>query len=160
MAPATPYSVDLGDLDPIAAMRETAGRMRRLAASWTPARFEQSYAPGKWTARQIVTHLAQTELALGTRARMALATPGYVAQPFDQDVWMTREASLDARDAAAAFVALIAMNTALYASLSDSDRQTGLIHPEYGVLTVDWIIHQSAGHQIHHLKQLEQIDAT
>ena len=32
-----------------------------------------------------------------------------------------------------------------------------LSHPEYGSLTVDWIIHQTAGHQIHHLKQLEQI---
>ena len=49
------------------------------------------------------------------------------------------------------------MNIALFASLSDADRAVSLSHPEYGSLTVDWIIHQMAGHQIHHLKQLEAI---
>ena len=43
------------------------------------------------------------------------------------------------------------MNIALFASLSDADRAIALSHPEYGSLTVDWIIHQMAGHQIHHL---------
>jgi DinB family protein len=157
VAPTTPYSAQLGDRDPIAAMRETAEYVRRLTASWTAAQFEQSYAPGKWTARQILTHLAQAELAFGTRARMALTTRDYVAQPFDQDVWMAREASLGARDATDAFLALTGMNAALYGSLSAADRQSPLMHPEYGALTVDWIIHQSAGHQIHHVKQLEQV---
>jgi hypothetical protein len=49
------------------------------------------------------------------------------------------------------------MNVALFASLSTADRQMTLSHPEYGSLTVDWIIHQLAGHQIHHLLQLEAI---
>jgi hypothetical protein len=49
------------------------------------------------------------------------------------------------------------MNIALFASLSEADRAITLSHPDYGSLTVDWIIHQMAGHQIHHLKQLEQI---
>ena len=44
------------------------------------------------------------------------------------------------------------MNIALFASLSDADRAISLSHPEYGSLTVDWIIHQMAGHQIHHLE--------
>ena len=44
-------------------------------------------------------------------------------------------------------------------SLSDADRAIALSHPEYGSLTVDWIVHQMAGHQIHHLKQLEAIAA-
>ena len=41
-----------------------------------------------------MTHLAQTELALGVRARMALATPTYTAQAFDQDAWIGRETRL------------------------------------------------------------------
>ncbi|MQA31452.1 MAG: hypothetical protein GEU82_16725 [Luteitalea sp.] len=157
MAPVTPYSAALADRDPVTAMRESAERVRVLTAAWGPENFERSYAPGKWTARQILTHLAQTELALGTRARMALSTPGYVAQPFDPDAWMLREHSLSGRDGADAFVVLNRMNAAFYGALAPADRQTPLAHPEYGALTVDWIIHQSAGHQIHHLRQLEQI---
>jgi hypothetical protein len=138
-------------------MRDSAERVRTLTAAWSPAQFERSYAPGKWSARQILTHLAQTELALGTRARMALATRNYVAQAFDQDAWMAKESSLGGRDAVDAFVALARMNAAFYGGLSPQDRETPLSHPEYGALTVDWIIHQAAGHQIHHLKQLEQL---
>ena len=85
MPPKTPYSDDLGDRDPLAAMRDTIDRIAALADAWPADRFERSYAPGKWSARQILTHLAQTEIALGTRARMALTVPEYVAQPFDQE---------------------------------------------------------------------------
>src|SRR6266496_4929739 len=153
----TPYTKDLGDKEPIAAMQASGDRYRQLLGGWTPAQFERTYAPGKWTARQILIHLAQTELALGNRARMALSTPGYVAQAFDQDRWIGRDASLGGREALEAFHAMSTMNRTMFASLGEADRGTTLSHPEYGALTVDWIIHQMAGHQIHHLKQLEQI---
>ncbi len=157
MPPSTPYSTDLGDREPLAALRDTAERIRTLTRDWTPAQFERTYARGKWTARQILTHLAQTEVALGNRARMALATPNYVAQAFDQDRWMARESAFSGREAAEALVAMSAMNRALFASLSPAERATPFSHPEYGALTVDWLIHQMAGHLIHHLKQLETI---
>ena len=151
-------------------MRGTVARIRALAAGWRSAQFARSHAPGKWDARKILTHLAQTEIALGYRARMALMTPGYAAQSFDQDRWMVIEAGgagraggsggLSGAEALEAFLGLAAMNIALFASLSDADRAVALAHPEYGSLTVDWIIHQMAGHQIHHLAQLEQIART
>jgi hypothetical protein len=157
MPPQTPYSPDLGDREPIASMRESTSRITALAGAWSPHEFERSYAPGKWPARQILTHLAQTELAFGNRMRMALATPGYVAQSFDQDAWMARESGLSGRAALDALVATNAMNRALFDSLSTADRVIAFSHPEYGALTVDWVIHQMAGHLIHHLKQLEEI---
>src|SRR5881275_2254529 len=92
MAPITPYTADLADREPIAAMRDTTARIRAVVGDWRPDQFERTYAPGKWTARQILTHLAQSEIALGYRARMALTTPGYVSQSFDQDRWMSLEA--------------------------------------------------------------------
>jgi hypothetical protein len=157
MPPQTPYTAALAGREPIAALRETPARIGALARAWAHADFERSYAPGKWSARQILTHLAQSELALGTRARFALTTPNYAAQPFDQDSWMARESTLAGPAALDAFLALAAMNTALFASLSPADRATTLSHPEYGALSVDWIVHQMAGHQLHHLRQLEAI---
>jgi hypothetical protein len=169
MPPQTPYTADLDNREPISAMRETAARIRALVGDWRPDQFDHSYAPGKWDARQILTHLAQSEVALGYRARMAITTPNYAAQSFDQDRWMSIDAGaigaggaggsgrLSGHDALDAFLGLAAMNIALFASLSDADRAVTLSHPEYGSLTVDWIMHQMAGHQIHHLKQLEKI---
>jgi hypothetical protein len=49
------------------------------------------------------------------------------------------------------------MNELFYRTLSAADRQVPLQHPEYGALSVDWVIHQTAGHQLHHLVHLEQI---
>jgi hypothetical protein len=167
MPPITPYTSDLENREPISAMRDTTARVRAIVGGWRPDQFDRSYAPGKWDARQILTHLAQSEVALGYRARMALTTPGYVAQSFDQDRWMAIEAGrsggpgepgrLSGHDALDAFLGAATMNIALFASLSEADRATSLSHPEYGSLTVDWIIHQMAGHQIHHVRQLEAI---
>ena len=154
--PQTPYSSDLDEREPLGAMNETLQRLRTLA-KWPPAQFEESYAPGKWTARQILMHLAQSEMVLGSRARLALATPNYVAQPFDQNKLMAQEPSLGGRDALDALLAFAVMNRAFFSSLTPADRAAGFSHPEYGALTVDWIVHMMAGHQIHHLEQLDTI---
>lgn len=157
MTPTTPYTAALAGRDPIAAIGDAIARVEAITATWTPADFERSYAPGKWNARQILTHLAQSELAFGTRARMALTVPGYAAQSFDQDLWMKRESGLDGRSAGNAYLSTSRMNRAFFETLSDADRSTPFSHPEYGSQTVDWILHQTAGHQRHHLKQLEEI---
>src|SRR5262249_9583252 len=117
------------------------------------------YAPGKWSARQILIHLAHSELAFGNRARMALAPPArdYVAQPFNQDAWMARESAISGREPLDAFLDPGGTNAGLDASLSRADRDLAFSHPEYGALSVDWLIHQSAGHLIHHLAQLQTI---
>jgi hypothetical protein len=141
----------------MASMRETSERIRSLTSGWSPQQFDRTYAPGKWTARQILTHLAETDMALGYRVRMALSSPGYVAQPFDQDAWIAKETRTSGADAVAAYFSLRQMNISLFASLSPADRQTAFTHPEYGAISVDWVIHQMAGHDLNHLRQLETI---
>ena len=157
MPPTTPYTADLDNREPLGAMRDTTARIRILVSGWPPDRFDRTYAPGKWTARQILTHLAETEMALGCRVRMALTTSGYAAQSFDQDSWIAKETRTSGADAAAARFALREMNLSLFSSLSEADRRTPFTHPEYGELTVDWVIHQMAGHDWNHLAQLETI---
>src|SRR5436190_341297 len=132
-----PYAADLGEREAIEAMRASVDRMRTLMSAWTPAQFERSYAPGKWSARQILVHLAQSEMALGNRARMALTTPNYTSQAFDQDRWMAMEgAGSSGADALGAVAAMNVMNRVLFSSLSVEQRATGFTHPEYGALTV------------------------
>jgi hypothetical protein len=155
--PQTPYSADLGSREPLSTMRETTERIRSIASGWSPAQFDRSYAPGKWTARQILVHLVQTEIALGNRARMALAIPNYTAQAFEQDAWMANEGAVTGDAALAALVAMNSVNREFFQSLTPAQRATPFSHPEYGALTVDWLIHQMAGHLQHHVQQLEQV---
>ena len=102
-------------------------------------------------------HLAQTELALTTRARFALAQPGYRAQAFNQDDWIRIDDGADARTALAAYVALRGLNLAMWKRLTKEQVDRAFSHPEYGDLTIGWIMAQMAGHDIHHLKQLQAI---
>lgn len=157
MAPTTPYTPALGTRDPLEAYRDSLAKFERQTRGWSPQDFERSYAPGKWPARRILIHLAQSEIAFGFRARMTLAVPGYASQNFDQDVWMGIESTLSGEDAVRALLGLGTMNLAFFTALTPAQREVTLTHPEYGAISVDWILHQTAGHQLHHLKQLEQI---
>jgi len=52
-----------------------------------PAFLKKSYAPGKWTARQILAHVTDTEVVHQYRVRMILSEPGGPIMAFDQDKW-------------------------------------------------------------------------
>jgi hypothetical protein len=154
-----PYGEDLGDRDPIKALAETPQQIEALVNGWTDDMFERSYAAGKWSARKLLAHLAQTELALSTRARFAAATPEYRAQSFDQDQWMPLDERIDARTALAAYTAQRRFNLGMWRGLSEAQQTRLFFHPDFGELHVMWIAAQMAGHDIHHLKQFQQIAA-
>lgn len=156
--PHNPYREDLGGRDPIQVMAETPRHIESLVSNMTADDLKRSYAPGKWTAAQLLVHLAQTELALTHRARMALSEAGYTAQPFNQDAWMDRESGADAATALRAYLALRALNLQMYRGLTAADRARSFRHPEYSEqLTVDWLLEMIAGHELHHVPHLEAI---
>src|SRR5262245_27872982 len=127
-AHVTPYTKFLAERDPLDAMRDSIARIDALARDWPPERFEHSYGPGKWSARQVLTHLAQTEMALGIRARMAVVTPAYAAQVWDQDTWIDLDRRLTGPQALAAFLATARMNLAFFEGLSADERAISLTH--------------------------------
>ena len=152
-----PYAADLGERDALQAFSDTPFRLREIVEPWSEEHFERSYAPGKWSMRQVLIHLAQTELALGARMRFALTEENYTAQNFSQDDWMKIEAGADARTALDVYTTLRRLNVALLGSLTAEQRDRSFEHPEYGTLTVGWVVAQMAGHDIHHLKQFEAL---
>jgi hypothetical protein len=77
----------LGDRPVVESLGDTAKRIEAIAVALDAGRMERTYAPGKWTARQILAHLADAEIGIGFRLRQALAEDNHAAQPFDQDRW-------------------------------------------------------------------------
>ncbi len=157
MPQPNPYADDLGSRNPLDALADTPLQIRALVETWPADRWERTYAPGKWSARRVVVHLAQTELALTTRVRFAASQDGYVAQPFNQDAWLALDDHADGPTALEAYLALRRLNVAMFTGMTPDQRQRTFTHPEYGQLTCDWVAAQLAGHDIHHLKQLQAI---
>ena len=151
-----PYAAALGAADPLKALSTTPRKIKALTSKWGARQWSRSYAPGKWSARQILVHLAQTELALTTRVRYGASQEGYVAQPFDQDAWLALDAA-DGPTALDTYMALRRFNLAMFKGLTPKLRGRPFTHPEYGPLTPDWVMAQLAGHELHHLAQLKQI---
>jgi hypothetical protein len=154
-----PYAKYVEGVDVLRSLEETPRRIEALFTGWDRAAFERSYAPGKWTARQLLIHLAQAEMVFGERVRFALSDPKYVVVPFDQDVWMDVERWGDAESSLAAYLGLRRMNLPFFRSLTSDQRRHRFTHPERGLITVDWIVVGLAGHERHHLPQLETIAA-
>ena len=155
--PQNPYAQDLGSLDPLTALAETPERIRALVEGWSVTEWEQRYAPEKWTARQVIVHLAQTELALTARVRFAASQDGYIAQAFSQDDWLPLDDHADARTALDAYTSLRKLNVLMFRNMTSAQRTRTFTHPEYGQLTPEWVAAQMAGHDVHHLKQLQTI---
>lgn len=155
-----PYGNDLGDHDAREALHKTPNAIAAVVAAFGDSGLGRRLAPGKWTVTQILVHLAQVELMFQSRLRLALTTPGLVVQPFDQDDFMRVDPSSDGRAALDAYTSLRRFALPLIDGLRPDVLGTALRHPEYGDISVGWLLACFAGHELRHLGQLQQIAAT
>ena len=114
-------------------------------------------APGKWNAREILCHLADSEIAFAFRLRQTLAETNHVIQPMDQEKWAGMYGGLTARAALSAFSSLRGWDLALIQATPADAMGKKVTHPERGDMTFRTIVETMAGHDINHLKQLEAI---
>src|SRR5215831_2169130 len=98
-----PYASHLGDRDPMQVIASMPKRLESLMAFLGRKGADRSPAPGKWSAREILCHLADCELTFGFRLRQTLAEPHHVFQPFDQDQWAKTYRAYDVASALAVF---------------------------------------------------------
>jgi len=150
-----PYASYVGDRDPLSVIAATASELAGRTAGLSAADVNRVPAPGKWSRRQIICHLADTEIAFGFRIRQALAEPNHVIQPFDQESWAQHYEAYDLASALAFFTAIRRWNFLLLASLSPEDFARPLSHPERGAMTFRTLVETMAGHDLNHLAQLK-----
>jgi uncharacterized damage-inducible protein DinB len=154
-----PYASFLGTLDPRQVIASTPLRLREFLDSLGEVRANQPSAPGKWSVREILCHLADCEVVFAFRLRQTLAEPHHVIQPFDQDLWARNYAAYDAPSALAVFTAVRDFNVKLIASLPPEAFSTPVTHPERGTMTFQAIVETMGGHDLNHLAQIEKIAA-
>ena len=152
-----PYASNLGGREALSVIAETPDRLAQLVETIGPERLDIPPAPGKWSAREILCHLADGETVFAFRLRQALAEEHHVIQPFDQEKWAVRYGAFGARPALAVFSSVRAWNLALIRSVSPADLSKRVTHPERGEMTFQVIVETMAGHDIGHARQIEAI---
>ena len=159
MSAANPYASILGNLNAREVMGATPHNLIHLADRLGAGGFGRSYGPGKWTARMIMCHLADCEIAFGFRIRQALAEDQHVVQPFDQEAWAQPygNPTFHAQTALQVFADLRGWNLVLLDSLNPEVYSRRLRHPERGEMVLQTLIETIAGHDLNHLRQLETI---
>jgi uncharacterized damage-inducible protein DinB len=152
-----PYASFLAGGDALATIRETAARLEKAVQTRDAEALTRTPAPGKWSVRDILAHLADCEVVFAFRLRQALAEEYHVIQPFDQDRWAATYAHYDARAALAVFTAVRQWNLALITGLKPEALTKLLTHPERGEMTFQVVVETMAGHDLNHLGQVDAI---
>jgi hypothetical protein len=147
---------------PLTIQAATAKKLGRLIARASAPKLRKRPAPGKWSAAEILAHLADCEIVTGWRMRQILGAPGTPIQPFDQDTWATagHYEKRDARKSLEQFRAVREGNLALLKSLTPEQWKHHGLHAERGIETIEHIVGMMAGHDLNHLGQVERIVST
>lgn len=124
-----------------------------LFGGLTDAQASYRYAPGKWSARQIVGHMSDTERVFTYRANAFARGDTTPLPSFDQDLWManSRFDERSMNDLVTEFRAVRASTVALFESLTDEAlSRVGVASGN--PTTARAIAYITAGHEIHHVR--------
>jgi DinB superfamily len=150
----------LGSREPMAALAEAPEALRRAVAGLSHDQDGTPERPGKWSVRQVVQHLADSELVGGFRFRMVLAHDAPELPAYDQDLWAERLRYQDAdlETSLADFALLRALNLRVLRRATPDDLATRVMrHAERGDEPLGHMITLYAGHDLVHLAQIRRI---
>ncbi len=127
----------------------------------TDVELEAREAPGEWSPREIVHHLADSEMTAAIRLRLLIAQDAPTLLGYDQEAFVSRlfperpiEPSL------AAFAAARSATAPILRRLSEEHWQRAGTHSESGHYTVEGWLRIYGGHAHDHADQIRRARAT
>jgi hypothetical protein len=148
----------LANDDPVAVLRQTLDEVPRLVAAASPERLNRAPAPGEWSPRDVLNHLADSDLVSGTRIRMIVTEDRPTLVGYDQEAWTERFGRLDAtvQETVDRWRVLRGANLRLLESLSPEEWDRVGVHTERGPESVRLTVQLAAGHDRVHLDQFRR----
>jgi len=151
------YVAEAGDGDVLAELAHTRTRLVDLITSMDEDRALHRYAPGKWSVKELVQHLVDTERIFATRA-LAFARGDATPLPgFDENAYAAASEA-DARplcDILEEHASVRRASIALFLGLpAEAGLRRGTADGKaFTVRAIPWII---VGHEVHHLSVLRE----
>jgi hypothetical protein len=151
------YVEGVPDGDIVATLRQQAVDLTALLGGLSAEQAEHRYAPDKWTIKEVVGHVTDTERIFAYRALRICRGDATPLAGFDQDTYVV-SAQFGRRTMAellSEFGAVRAATVALFAGMSDEEsRRAGSANSvPVTARALAWI---AAGHERHHARILRE----
>ena len=153
------YVARVPDGDPVRLLRTDLDAARAFYAGIGDARAAAPYAPGKWTVKDVLLHVADTERVMAYRALRAVRGDATPLPGFEQDDYV-RTGAANGRTVASLLDELAAVRAATVALFDtvDAEAATRAAVANGAPVTARALLYIVLGHERHHRHLLAGLD--
>lgn len=131
-------------------------RLREVVDGLSEEQLQKTYREGAWNIRQLVHHIADSQVTMYHRLRLALTDDHPTVPNFDQDQWaILPDNKLPVEASLKILEGLNERIVALGNSLSEKDYKRQFTHEINGPITVGTKLKKLSWHQEHHLEHIK-----
>jgi hypothetical protein len=114
-------------------------------------------APGEWTVRQVVHHLADAHINGFIRMKLVVSEERPILKPYDQDEWSKHgDVSLPIESSLDILRGLHARWAAFLESLPEESWSRAGIHLENGLVSLEVLLNIYSAHGARHIEQIQK----
>lgn len=145
--------------DLIAQLADSPSHLRAAVSDLTRTQLDTPYRLGGWTVRQVVHHLADSQMNWYIRTRLALTEDNPTIKPFDETAWAELADARTGPVEPSLFLldGLHQRWAELLRSLNEVEWKRRLIHPERGVFVLDAALPMFVWHMRHHTAHVTEL---
>lgn len=131
-------------------------RLREAVASLHDEQLNKTYRKGAWTVRQLVHHIADSQLNMYQRLKLALTDDNPSVPAFDEEKWAVQpDTELPVESSIRMLEGINERIVALGQTLTEEQLDRVFIHQVNGKITVAQKVAKLAWHEEHHLAQIK-----
>lgn len=130
--------------------------LEKLVAQISPDRYDEALAEDRFTLREVIAHMADSEPIFRARIEAVIANPGMTITPFDPDdrALSADFAHMDVKATLQLFIEERAATAKLVRALPREAFSTPYRHPEMGDLKVEDQVGMLVFHDLYHVEQV------
>ncbi|AMM91456.1 putative metal-dependent hydrolase [Peribacillus simplex] len=131
-------------------------RLRETVDSLSDEELSRTYREGSWTVRQLVHHIADSQLNMYQRLKLALTDENPTVPAFDEEKWAIQpDTKLPVESSIKMLEGINERIVSLGYSLTEEQLDRAFTHQINGIITVATKVAKLAWHEEHHLAQIK-----
>jgi hypothetical protein len=156
------YIAALAGADPFETQRKSPKRLKKLLKGLSEKQLARRPAPDKWSIKEVVAHLADGEVIMGSRIRFVAAQDRAPLPGYDQDLFVQNLGieKVKTKELLEAFAMARKLNMQLLARIPESALDRVGLHSERGEESIRTMITMYAGHDLIHEEQIAEAGET